>query len=945
MSAPDKKTSKKRHKKSAAATPTLKRQLQSKLRSQNKALQHIRNQLELRNEALLRAQTEIEEGLQSYAALYDLAPLGYMTLDTRGRIMQINITGSILLGYARPEAARQPFSQFLNDKDDRALFQKHLESCQSSGSNVITDLHLACHGMQTVRQVQIISIPKGSEKARRFLTAIIDLTERKQAEKAVRESEERLAGIVASAMDAIITVDAGQRILLFNKAAERMFHCPAEKAVGTDIGLFIPQQFRQRHEQHIKRFGRTGETSRAMGSLGAISGRRADGEEFPIEASISKTEIAGHQLFTVILRDITDRIRAKEALAASEQRFRVIMDCAPVLVWVSDTTKLCTWFNKPWLEFVGRTMELELGNGWAENVHPDDLDRCLTIYTTAFDARVPFEMSYRLRRHDGEYRWLLDKGIPLHGSAQEFTGYIGSCVDITDRKIAEAAVRAKEAQLWLITQNTPVMLTQCSRNLTYTFANRACANMLRLEPEEIIGRPIIEVLGSAAFELIRPHIEQVLQGRRVEYEAEIPYPQSGRRTVHVVYVPDTDALGGVTGWLASITDITERRMIENELQRERAFLRQVIDATPSMIFVKDREGRFLLGNEALARSCGTTVENLTGKTDASFHRTPEQIAHFQKIDHEIMSSGKALRTPEEEITQADGQVRWFSTGKVPLFNDDGTCDKVLGVATDITERRQALQRLEHAKAELEQRVAERTSELLAQMDERTRLENALLDISEQEQRRLGQDLHDGLCQSLSGLAFMARSLMKTLEERNLAEPTAKAARLADLIHQSVEQARGIARGLHPVVMDAEGLVSALRELAAQSNGEVSCRLRCERMVPIADNMTALHLYRIAQEAVANALKHARARTITLSLRLWQNLLTLSVADDGHGLADPVQTGNGMGLRLMRYRADVIGGNFSIQRRKLRGTRMTCSLRMPDADPYQPQTLAREQGKR
>lgn len=623
----------------------------------------------------------------------------------------------------------------------------------------------------------------------------------------------------------------------------------------------------------------------------------------------------------------------------NEQRFRLIMDNAPVLVWVSDTKKLCTWFNKPWLEFVGRTMEQELGNGWAENVHPDDLDRCLTIYTTSFDAREPFEMAYRLRRHDGEYRWLLDKGIPLHGSAQEFTGYIGSCVDITDRKLAEAAVRAKEAQLWLITQNTPVMLTQCSRNLTYTFANRAYTQMLRVEPEEIIGRPIIEVLGSAAFEVIRPHIEQVLQGRRVEYEAEIPFPQSGRRTVHVVYVPDTDALGRVTDWLASITDITERRMIENELQRERAFLRQVIDATPSMIFVKDREGRFLLGNEALARSCGTTVEKLMGKTDADFHRTPEQIAHFQQIDREIMSSGKTLQVPEEEITQADGQVRWFSTGKVALFNDDGTCDKVLGVATDITERRLALKKLEHAKAELEQRVAERTTELLAQMDERTRLENTLLDISEQEQRRLGQDLHDGLCQSLSGLAFMARSLMKTLEARNLPEPAAEAARLADLIHQSVEQARNVARGLHPVVMDAEGLVSALHELAAQSNGDIACRLRCEQMVPIADNVTALHLYRIAQEAVTNALKHARARTITLSLRLRQNLLTLSVADDGRGLPDPAQAGNGMGVRLMRYRADVIGADFSIQRRKLRGTRMTCTLRMPDVRQHQPQASA------
>lgn len=626
-----------------------------------------------------------------------------------------------------------------------------------------------------------------------------------------------------------------------------------------------------------------------------------------------------------------------ESMTVSELRFRMIMDHAPVLVWLSDTQKQFTWFNKPWLEFTGRAVEQEMGDGWAENVHPDDLERCLIIYTMSFDERMPFEMTYRLRRHDGEYRWLLDKGTPLYDPGDQFAGYIGSCVDITDRKLAEAALRAKEMQLRLITDNTPVMLVQCSSDLRYTFVNRAYAAMLRLEPEEIIGRTIIDILGQKAFDIIRPKITQVLRGKRIEYEEVIPYRHSEQRMVSVSYVPDKNARGKVTGWLASIHDITDRRQIEDELQRERAFLRQVIDATPSMIFVKDRHGKFLLGNAALALSCGTTAEKLVGKKDADFHRTPDQIAHFQQTDHEVMSSGKPRRIPEEEITLADGQVRLFSTGKVPLFNEDGVCDKVLGVATDITEQWQT-------QKELEQRVAERTAELVAanekltaQMDERNRLENALLDISEQEQRRLGQDLHDGLCQSLSGLAFMARSLTKTLEAQELPGPAAEAARLAELIHQSVEQSRDIAKGLHPVVMDAEGLVSALHELAARSNGSISCRLRCERMVPITDNGVALHLYRIAQEAVTNALKHSDARSITMSLRLRQDVLSLSVADDGCGLPEVIHASHGMGLRLMKYRADVIGADFAIGRRKKHGTRMTCLLHMaatgqPQAPP-------------
>jgi PAS domain S-box-containing protein len=105
-------------------------------------------------------------------------------------------------------------------------------------------------------------------------------------------------------------------------------------------------------------------------------------------------------------------------------------DAAPVMVWMSGTDKLCTWFNKAWLDFVGRPIERELGNGWVENVHPDDFERCLQIYSSAFDARQPFSMEYRLRRRDGEYRWLRDDGIPRFEAKGRFAGYIGARMDI-----------------------------------------------------------------------------------------------------------------------------------------------------------------------------------------------------------------------------------------------------------------------------------------------------------------------------------------------------------------------------------------------------------------------------------------------------------------------------------------------------------------------------------
>src|SRR5215831_16683030 len=147
---------------------------------------------------------------------------------------------------------------------------------------------------------------------------------------------------------------------------------------------------------------------------------------------------------------LTRELQASEAtLRESEQRFRIVADAAPVLIWMSSTDKLCTFFNKPWLEFTGRTLEQEIGNGWADGVHPEDLQKCLKTYTEAFDAHQPFVMQYRLRRNDGEHRWISDEGVPRYDANGTFAGYIGSCVDVTELLSKERALRDSEERMSL----------------------------------------------------------------------------------------------------------------------------------------------------------------------------------------------------------------------------------------------------------------------------------------------------------------------------------------------------------------------------------------------------------------------------------------------------------------------------------------------------------------
>src|SRR5262249_4877550 len=155
------------------------------------------------------------------------------------------------------------------------------------------------------------------------------------------------------------------------------------------------------------------------------------------------------------------------------QRFRHMADQAPVLIWISGLDKKCTWFNKPWLEFTGRTMEQEVGDGWTSGVHPNDIADCVRAYSTAFDGRTPFKIEYRLRRHDGVWRWVLDNGSPLYDETGEFIGYVGSCIDVTEQKQVQEELGASEDRLKAILNNAADSIVTADRQGEIIAANPA----------------------------------------------------------------------------------------------------------------------------------------------------------------------------------------------------------------------------------------------------------------------------------------------------------------------------------------------------------------------------------------------------------------------------------------------------------------------------------------
>jgi PAS domain S-box-containing protein len=190
----------------------------------------------------------------------------------------------------------------------------------------------------------------------------------------------------------------------------------------------------------------------------------------------------GIRLFGVSM-DVTAQKESQDALRESEARFRALADTAPVMIWMSGPDKLCNFFNQGWLDFTGRSLEQELGHGWAEGVHREDLDRCLEVYANSFDGRQSFTMEYRLRRCDGEYRWVLDNGTPRFATDGTFLGYIGSCLDITDRKQAEERFR-------LAVEASPNGMVLVNAQGKIVLANACLEKLFGYEIRELIGQAV-----------------------------------------------------------------------------------------------------------------------------------------------------------------------------------------------------------------------------------------------------------------------------------------------------------------------------------------------------------------------------------------------------------------------------------------------------------------------
>lgn len=402
---------------------------------------------------------------------------------------------------------------------------------------------------------------------------------------------------------------------------------------------------------------------------------------------------------------------------------------------------------------------------------------------------------------------------------------------------------------------------------------------------------------------------------------------------------------------AKIIQENERKEAQRQFEEfefeSRQHYRNLADAIPHIVWKGKIDGSLDYYNQVWLEYAGERGTDWQNAIDA------EDLPRFLTLWSETLNSGMPGEM-ECRLLRHDGASRWHLVRVSLDRGRSGDITSWIATCTDIHDRKRAEKKLEEARLDLEQRVKDRTKELSLthealrdEMAERAKAQKEILDISEKEQKRIGQDLHDGLAQQLAGISFKSKILEQKLSNK-LPEEAEEASEIQDLLKNVISETKRLAKGFYPIELERHGLLHAVRELAVNTEKMFFMTCHCDWDTSIKiDNMeTERHLYRIIQEAINNALKHGKAKNIQVSFRKKDGMVLLAVENDGMGISHVPASMLGMGLRSMEYRAKMIGATFSIGKGPQGGTCVSLSFPEPEAAqaPHEGELLHAKNGE-
>jgi len=462
--------------------------------------------------------------------------------------------------------------------------------------------------------------------------------------------------------------------------------------------------------------------------------------------------------------------------------------------------------------------------------------------------------------------------------------------------------------------------------------NFAAIRLLRRSRRQLIGTTFAICIAKKDTQLFLNHLRECRSSDSpVVTELNLTGADGGKISVLLSSTATLSLMkDGARLYQTAIFDLTERKRAEKALRENQQRLQATYERALIGISEASPEGNYVGANEEFCRILGYTKDEIlqSGIKDVT-HK--EDYSREINLYRQLIAGEIPFYRMEKRYVCKDGAIIWTELLRSIVRDSEGVPLYTIGAERDITQQKKAEAALQKSKDLLEQRVRERTRELHRtnkelenEIERRKGLEGEILSVSDREQQRLGQELHDGLCQHLTAVAFMARSIAMRLKNHRVVDAN-DIEKVAQLVNDAASGTRDLSRALHRMDVDAAGLVIALQDLVDREIWRTPCRLQVRPSFRIDDDMAAAHLYRIAREAVINANKHAQGREIVVKLEDSRQGMALHVIDDGIGCSNESKLKQGLGFHIMKYRAQLIGGRLEIDSPKNRGTRVSCYL--------------------
>jgi PAS domain S-box-containing protein len=713
-------------------------------------------------------------------------------------------------------------------------------------------------------------------------------------------TDEQFRLLVASVTDyAIYLLDSAGRVTSWNPGAERIKGYRADEIVGRHFSLFYPVEDRAA--------GKPAQALAQARSEGRFQGEGwrlyKDGGRFWADVAITALRDQAGLLkgFACVTRDMTAQQlgREKEALLAAT------FNHAPHGISVADAAGHYIGANASFLRLVGYSEAELLKKTIFDLTHPDDVAESRRLFEDMLGgAAERIEFDKRYLRRDGRVIWVhmtVARIVDAEGSA---TSVVAQVEDITQRRAAEMRLRESEARLQAFTDNSPALMCLKDREGRYRFANAQFLERYGLRREQVVGRSDAEIFPRRqALALAASDAEVTARGEPVQFEQRSGHVD-GEHVSMVSKFPVFDAAGAVAGIGVVATDITDRRLTEQALREQRALLAEAQKVAGLGSWEWDPESGRIAWSDELYRIYGLSPESFKPSFETYLERVhPDDRQQCGAMVARALMDGGGF-TMQERIVRPGGEVRYLRSHGEVVRNEHGKPVKMLGACLDVTEQRHSETALRQAAQDLHG------------------LTRRLVQAEELERRRIARELHDRVGQSLSALNINLDIISR---ESDSLPPTVRQ-RLEDsaaLVDGTLQSIENLMAELRPPLLEEYGLGAALGWYAEDYSRRTGIRAALADVSPEATKKlrpeAAVALFRIAQEALNNVVKHARAKTVRIEISTGEDALVLEVRDDGDGFDASTAPRGRWGMTTMRERAEAAGGSFELESKPGAGT--------------------------